>query len=170
VAQVLHERSAGGALLVPFGRTLLVALIELRRGTVLALPKGHIEAGEESAEAACRETREETGLTGAVVAPLKEISYRFYSRHRRARIAKRVFFYLLVYRAGSPAHHNTEVEGVRLVPLATAAALLAYQGEREVVREAEARLRALAGSGPGNASDGAVPEPLLDAGGLLCTR
>lgn len=155
---------------MPIGRTLLVALIELRRGTVLALPKGHIEPGEESAETACRETREETGLTGIVVTPLKEISYRFYSRHRRARIAKKVFFYLLLYRAGSPAHHNTEVEGVRLVPLAAAAALLAYQGEREVVHEAEARLRALAGSGPRNASDGVVPEPLLDAGGLLCMR
>jgi 8-oxo-dGTP pyrophosphatase MutT (NUDIX family) len=167
-ARVLHERSAGGVLLVPVGLALLVALIELRDGTVLALPKGHIEPGEAPEEAARRETREETGLLGTVVAPLKEISYWFYSRQQNARIAKRVIFYLLVYQSGSPAHHNTEVEGVRLVPLARAASLLAYRGEREVVRLAEARVRAMAGAGspagPRLAAAAGSATPLVSAG------
>jgi 8-oxo-dGTP pyrophosphatase MutT (NUDIX family) len=132
---------------MPYGSEILVALIELRGGTVLALPKGHIEPGERPSDTARRETHEETGLQGEVLAPLDEISYWFYSRERRARIAKRVAFFLLLYRAGSPARHNSEVEAVRLAPLRAAAAMLAYDGERRVMRAAEASLRSMAGTG-----------------------
>jgi 8-oxo-dGTP pyrophosphatase MutT (NUDIX family) len=173
VTRVLHERSAGGVLLVPVGLALMVALIELRRGTVLALPKGHIEPGESPEEAARRETREETGLLGATVEPLQEISYWFYSRQQRARIAKRVAFYLLVYRAGSPARHNAEVEGVRFLPLHEAADRLAYPGERQVVRSAEERVQRLAGSGRAAAKGAGAVETartaLLQTGSLLCS-
>jgi 8-oxo-dGTP pyrophosphatase MutT (NUDIX family) len=174
VTRVLHERSAGGVLLVPVGLVLLVALIELKGRTVLALPKGHIEPGEAPAEAAVRETREETGLRGEVIAPLKEISYWFYSRHQGARIAKTVDFFLLRYLSGSPGHHNAEVDGVRLVPLQEAEGLLAYRGEREVLREAEARVRVLAGVAPPAAkepaaSDGAAVA-VLSTGDRACTR
>ena len=79
---------------------------------MLALPKGHIEPGEAPEQAAVRETREETGITGALIAPLEEISYMYWSRSQRARVAKRVAFYLLAYRAGSPARHDAEVEAV----------------------------------------------------------
>ena len=111
MARVINERSAGGVLLVPVGSALLVALISLRGGQVLALPKGHIEAGEQPEQTAIRETREETGISGTLIAPLEEISYMYWSRTSRARVAKRVAFYLLAYRAGSPAHHDAEVEG-----------------------------------------------------------
>jgi 8-oxo-dGTP pyrophosphatase MutT (NUDIX family) len=142
VARVINERSAGGVLLVPVGSALLVALISLRGGDVLALPKGHIEPGERPEQTAVRETREETGITGAVIAPLEEISYMYWSRVSRARVAKRVAFYLLAYRAGSPAHHDGEVEGVRLVPVADASEALSYPGERGVMDRALASLRA----------------------------
>ena len=104
-------------MLVRHGPALLVALIRVRGGSVLALPKGHIEAGESPEQAALRETREETGLVGRTLAPLEEISYVFWSRMHGARVSKRVHFFLLEYRAGSIAHHDGEVEGVRLVPI-----------------------------------------------------
>jgi 8-oxo-dGTP pyrophosphatase MutT (NUDIX family) len=149
VARVINERSAGGVLLVPVGSALLVALISLRGGGVLALPKGHIEPGEAPEETAVRETREETGISGTLLTPLEEISYMYWSRVSRARVAKTVAFYLLAYRAGSPAHHDAEVEGVRLVPAVDAPRALTYPGERRVMEGALAWLGAGGYGSPG---------------------
>jgi 8-oxo-dGTP pyrophosphatase MutT (NUDIX family) len=129
-------------MLVRLGPALLVALIRVRNRAVLALPKGHIEPGESAQEAALRETREETGLSGRVLAPLEEISYVFWSRIHGARIAKSVRFFLVEYTAGSPAHHDAEVDGVRLVPIDDAVAALSYAGEKRVMHGALAWVRA----------------------------
>jgi 8-oxo-dGTP pyrophosphatase MutT (NUDIX family) len=158
MARVIHEHSAGGVVLVPIGRQTLVALIEVQEGRVLALPKGHLEPGEESVDTAVREVWEETGLRARHMTGLGEISYWFYSRRQRARINKRVEFFLLEYRSGSPAKHNDEVDGVRLVPLHQAAAAVSYTGEREVLQRAEEYLLGRAGArGPAaKGSDGAL--------------
>jgi 8-oxo-dGTP pyrophosphatase MutT (NUDIX family) len=129
-------------LLVPLGQELLVALTVLHGGRGLALPKGRIERGEDPADTAVRETREETGLVGHILGPLEEIGYFYYSREWRTRVSKRVVFFLLVYRSGSPAHHDAEVDGVRLLPLRAAEERLAYAGERKVLAAARARLAA----------------------------
>ena len=123
-------------LLLRVGPALLVALICLRGGSILALPKGHIEDGESPQEAAIRETREETGMAGSPLAPLTEISYVFRSRLHGARVAKRVDFFLLAYRSGGPSRHDAEVDGVRLVPIRDAREALSYPGERQVMGEA----------------------------------
>jgi len=148
VTRVINERSAGGVLLLPMGSALMVALICLRGGSILALPKGHIETGESAEVAALRETREETGMSGTPLARLREISYVFRSRVHGARVSKRVDFFLLSYRAGSPRHHDAEVDGVRLVPIDRATQALAYPGEREVMGEALAWVRAAGYGGP----------------------
>jgi 8-oxo-dGTP pyrophosphatase MutT (NUDIX family) len=146
MARVIHEHSAGGVVLVPVGRQTFVALIEVQERRVLALPKGHLEEGEESVTTAVREVWEETGLRARPLVGLGEISYWFYSRRQRARIAKRVEFFLLEYTSGSPAKHNDEVDGVRLVPLHLAASTVSYQGEREVLQRAERYLLGDAGA------------------------
>ena len=66
MARVVNERSAGGVLLVPVGQALLVAMITLRGGDVLALPKGHIEPGEQPEQTAVRETREALNMSRQV--------------------------------------------------------------------------------------------------------
>lgn len=145
---------------MPIGRETMVALIHVQDHTVLALPKGHVEPGESPAQAAVREVWEETGIRTRLLADLGEISYWFYSRRQRARIAKRVEFFLVEYRAGSPAHFNEEVDGVRYVPLREAAAMASYPGERDVIRRAEEYLfggvPAGADSSVANSSAGAV--------------
>jgi 8-oxo-dGTP pyrophosphatase MutT (NUDIX family) len=156
MTRTIHERSAGGVLVVRQGPQLLAALIELRGGQVLALPKGHIEPGESPEQAALRETREETGLRGDLLAELDEIAYTFWSRSMDARVSKRVAFYLLEYRAGSIGQHDGEVDGVALVPVERAPDVLTYPGERRVMDAALAWLGTAGYGGPGAKN---APEP-----------
>ncbi len=140
MARVQHEHSAGGVVLVPIGRETFVALIEVQDNRVLALPKGHLEEGERSVDTAIREVWEETGLRTVPLASLGRIDYGFYSRRERTRIRKRVDFFLLEYRSGSPRKFNDEVDGVRFLPITEAVEAVSYPGERDVLARAIAQL------------------------------
>ena len=129
------EVSAGGV--VVRGDEVIV-IVPTRRAangqTVLALPKGHVDRGETSAQAAQREVREEAGVEAELVEELGDVRY-WYQRDGR-KIAKVVTFFLFEYRAGDIADHDAEVEEARWVPLADAARELTYKGEREMVERA----------------------------------
>ena len=134
------EVSAGGV--VVRGGDVIV-IVPTRRAAygrrVLALPKGHVDPGETPPEAALREVREETGMTGELIEQLGEVRY-WYQRGGR-KIPKLVTFFLFEYRSGSHADHDTEVEEVRWLPLEEAATQLSYKGEREMVERALALRR-----------------------------
>ena len=135
-----REYSAGGVV-VRSGETIVITP---RRRTadgrqVLALPKGHIDPGENTEQAATREVREEAGVEAQLVEKLGDVRY-WYQRDGR-RIAKQVAFYLFEYRSGDPSHHDSEVEVARWMPLDEAAQALSYKGEREMVERALERVR-----------------------------
>ena len=134
---MIREFSAGCAVVRRFRGRPFVACIKLRGGSVLALPKGHIDSGESAAQAAAREVREETGLDAEAVEKLEDVRY-WYSRGGQ-RVFKVVSFFLFRYRSGSIRDHDREVEGVEWVPLAEAPRRLSYRGEREVAAAALAR-------------------------------
>jgi 8-oxo-dGTP pyrophosphatase MutT (NUDIX family) len=138
---VIREFSAGGVVVRRFrGRPFLCA-VRLKNGTVLALPKGHIDPGESAAEAAEREVREEAGISATLVEKLGPVRY-WYVRDGQ-RVLKVVTFFLFRYRSGSVRNYQaSEVEGAEWIPLEEAPRLLAYKGEREM---AAAALSALDG-------------------------
>ena len=119
----------------------VAAIVPVRRAAggkrVLALPKGHVDPGETPEQAALREVREETGMTGELVEQLGEVRY-WYQRGGR-KIPKLVTFFLLDYESGSETDHDTEVEEVRWLPLEDAVRELSYKGEREMVERARRR-------------------------------
>jgi 8-oxo-dGTP pyrophosphatase MutT (NUDIX family) len=120
---VLRERS---------GQTEMAAVIP-RQG-VLALPKGHPEAGESLEQAAVREVREETGLVADPVEPLGEVRYWYTLGGER--VLKTVAFFLLRYRSGSLSDHDHEVESAEWIPLADAPSRLSYRGEKDMAAKA----------------------------------
>jgi 8-oxo-dGTP pyrophosphatase MutT (NUDIX family) len=137
---VEREFSAGGLVVRRFRGRPFLAAVRVKGGTVLALPKGHIDKGESAKEAATREVREETGLDAEPVEKLGDIRY-WYSRDGR-RIFKVVSFYLFRYRSGSVQNHDHEVDSAEWIPLEEAPRTLAYKGEREMAEAALSRFRA----------------------------
>jgi 8-oxo-dGTP pyrophosphatase MutT (NUDIX family) len=140
---VIKEFSAGGLVVRRFRGRPFLAVVKVKGGTVLALPKGHIEPGERGPDAALREVGEETGLEAELVGKLGDIRY-WYVREGE-RVFKVVSFFLFRYRSGSLRNYQeAEVDGAEWVPLDDAPRLLEYRGEKEM---AEAALSKLAESG-----------------------
>ncbi len=131
--KVEHHHSAGG-LVVRDGEILLIST---REGKRWQLPKGHLEPGETSEQAAVRETREETGVTGRVVASLPPVEYWF--NERGVRIHKRVDYYLLTYVMGDAADYDRkEVSGAAWFRWQEGLERLTFANERRVAEAARA--------------------------------
>jgi 8-oxo-dGTP pyrophosphatase MutT (NUDIX family) len=116
----------------------VVVIVPRGRPDRLALPKGWVEPGERSADAAAREVREEAGVEAELVEKLGDVRY-WYQRGG-ARVLKNVAFFMFRYRSGDPADHDHEVEDARWMPLSEAVAALSFKGEREMAAEALSRL------------------------------
>src|SRR5271155_1557691 len=135
-----REFSAGGVV-VRGGE--VVTIVPTRRAAdgsrVLALPKGHVDPGESTIEAAAREVREETGIVAEPVCELGESRY-WYRRGGRT-VGKSAAFFLFTYLEGDTADHDDEVEEVRWLPLQEAQTALSHDAEREMVGLALAYLQ-----------------------------
>ena len=133
------EVSAGGVVVRGEEVVVIVPTRRASDGTrVLALPKGHIDPGETTLQAAEREVREETGIVAEPVCELGESRY-WYRRDGRT-IGKSVAFFLFSYVDGDTADHDDEVEEARWISLAEAQRELTHAAEREMVGRALAYL------------------------------
>jgi protein-L-isoaspartate(D-aspartate) O-methyltransferase len=136
---LVAQLAPGAALVCPIARGRSDQLVRVRGGDeVLALPKGHPDAGESAADAAWREVREETGLEAELVEKLDDIRY-WYVRGGE-RVMKIVSFFLFRYRRGRVADHDHEVQEALWIPLDEAPDRLAYKGEREMATIALSRV------------------------------
>jgi 8-oxo-dGTP pyrophosphatase MutT (NUDIX family) len=107
------------------------------------LPKGLVDPGERPVDTAVRETAEETGVEGRLVAKLGDVRYVY--TWQGERVFKIVSFYLLHPVRGRigelPAGMEVEVAEAAWLPLEDAPRLLAYGGEREMAAKAIEALR-----------------------------
>lgn len=132
---MIREFSAGGLVVRRMRGRDHLAVVLVKNGTVMALPKGHIDPGETAAEAAEREVREEAGLQGRMVEKLGDVKY-WYVRGGD-RVFKIVSFFLFQYVSGSVRdYQREEVDGAEWIPLEDAPRLLAYRGEKDMARAA----------------------------------
>lgn len=127
----VEETSAGGLVLDERRRGALIGRQDRRGRMVWSLPKGHIEEGETAEAAAIREIREETGISGSIVAPLGIIDFWFMAENRR--VHKTVHHFLLRAESGELSSDDAEVDSVEWVPLEDMSTRLAYADERRLM-------------------------------------
>ncbi len=133
------EISSGGV--VFRGRKILVIKDSYGRW---ALPKGLIEKGESSEEAALREIKEETGVDGRIVEPLGEIKY-FYTLKKDGhaegmpsggeRIFKIVKFFLIEAK-NDEINISWEIQEAKWLPVEEAEASIEYRNTKEIMKKA----------------------------------
>ena len=160
---MIREISAGGVVVRHIGQGWQMAAIEPQKEPavpvsvsgrkktsqkmLLALPKGLVDPGEKPEQTAAREVVEETGLTAVPVTKLGDIKYAYVrSWGDKERVFKIVSFYLFRYQSGQidaidPAM-RVEVKRALWIALEDGARMLAYRGEKDMVRRAEAYLKA----------------------------
>ena len=131
----VFEHSAGGIVLTPDGRLVVVRTKNLKGDTVFALPKGQLEIGETAADAAQREVVEETGyLVERVGEPPQTASYWFV--RDGTRVKKRVDFFRFDVVGGDSADHDSEIDEVLALDIEVGVERLTYKSEREMAHKA----------------------------------
>ncbi len=122
----------------PAAGTLEIAVVHRPRYDDWSLPKGKLDPGESWEEAALREVDEEIELRCRLGPELPPVHY----RDNKGR--EKVVRYWLMEPEGpaAPFTPNDEVDEMRWVDIAAAAALLSYPHDAELVRIAAERLAA----------------------------
>lgn len=130
--------SAGGVAFRRSGGAIEVALVAVGSSRRWQLPKGLIDPGETSQQAAAREVREEAGLVCSVIEDLGTIDYWFTASYDgpTTRYHKHVHFFLMEYVSGDTADHDDEVEDAQWFDIEEASRMLGFESERKVLEKA----------------------------------
>ncbi len=131
--------SAGGVAFRNEGEQVEVALISVGENNRWQLPKGLVDSGESTEEAAVREVREEAGVEADLLERIDKVEYWYYWKEdgQRVRYHKFVYFYLLRYKSGDTRDHDHEVNEARWIEIGDAIKMLAFKSEKEIVRRAK---------------------------------
>ncbi|MDQ3946871.1 MAG: NUDIX hydrolase [Actinomycetota bacterium] len=120
-------RAAGGVVWTRWRGGLRVVVVHRPRYDDWSLPKGKAGPGENDAECALREVREETGLACSLGEELGVATY--YDRHGRLKTVR----YFAMEPVGGGEGPHTEVDEVRWLGLEEAKRLLSYERDAEML-------------------------------------
>ena len=129
-------RAAGGVVWRRGGAGVELVVVHRPRYDDWSLPKGKLDPGETWEQAAVREVREEVGLDCRLGAELPPVRYR--DNKDRAKLVR--YWLMEPDDAGHGFVPNDEVDDMRWVDFGTAAELLSYPHDVELVRAAQVRL------------------------------
>ena len=131
--------SSGG---VPWDGGKRYLLIRKMEEGLWGFPKGGVETGETLEDAALREIKEETGLEGSIIRPVKSIRFRFYKPESDVNFNKTVHYFLVRMRKGK-ARLERGFEDLRWCTCNEGMRLLHYRNDNTVLRSASDAVRRL---------------------------
>lgn len=128
--RAFFEFSAGGVVLDE-DRLLMVKVENLEGNALWTFPKGHIEKGEKSEEAALREVEEETGYACEIVKPLERVQYWF---RRDDRLTKKTVTWYLMRAVKKVGEHDPEeILEVQWIPMEKAKTIVRYKSDKKIL-------------------------------------
>ena len=138
-----EQVSAGGVVYRGDATATEVVIVAVGGNNRWQLPKGLVDEGEKPEVTAVREAQEEGGVTSEIVQHIETVEYWYVGLDKgiRVRFHKRVHFYLMRYVSGDTRDHDWEVNEARWVPIDDAAAQLAFDNERLVMKRAAELIR-----------------------------
>lgn len=101
-------------------------------------PKGHLEVGESSAQAALREVEEEAGVEAEVLEKAGQIQY-FYWENKE-KIFKTVNYFFMKYLGEGEATTADEISGKKWLPVDEVEGRLTFKSSKEMWRDAQRRI------------------------------
>jgi ADP-ribose pyrophosphatase YjhB (NUDIX family) len=126
------EFSAGGVVLRD-GTVLLIRARDLKSRPVWTFPKGKLNPGETSEQAALREVAEETGWRCRIEAEMPRSQYWFQRAGQRIKKTVRWFRMAPLEQIGQP---DQEVDEVLWLPIADASTRLTHDADRKLLMTA----------------------------------
>ena len=98
-------------------------------------PKGHLEEGESSEQAAVREVEEETGIKAEITGKVGQSKYVITKNNEK--IFKAVTIFLMKYLSGETTPQIAEVSNVLWLPYEEAIKKLTYPGDKDLLKKAK---------------------------------
>ncbi|MBI2021908.1 NUDIX hydrolase [Candidatus Daviesbacteria bacterium] len=131
-----REFSAGGIVFNNKGQVLLIHNAALRdpNKSYWGFPKGHIDQGESSKDAATREIKEETGIEAEIVQKIDDNKYIFSSNNEK--IFKVVILYLMRYISGKIRYQKEELLDAGWFNFEEALAKLSFSNDKKLLQKA----------------------------------
>lgn len=134
----VEQVSAGGAAFRINDGKVELAIVAVNPSRRWQLPKGLVDDGESDEQAALREVREEAGIECEIIEKIETIEYWYFGNEKgeRVRYHKFVHFFLMKYVSGDTKDHDHEVAEVKWVSPDEAFEMLAFDGEKEIIKKA----------------------------------
>jgi 8-oxo-dGTP pyrophosphatase MutT (NUDIX family) len=146
--EIKREYSAGGVVFKKEGKKVSWLICQpkitksepWRKGR-WQFPKGWIDPGETSQQAALRETEEEGGVKAEIIEKIGTITIFFYNEEKQ-KIVKKVVFYLMRWIKNIKEGPGWETEKALWMPYEKAKEKLTFKSEKETLEKAQKILEA----------------------------
>ncbi|MBI2018207.1 NUDIX hydrolase [Candidatus Daviesbacteria bacterium] len=126
-----REFSAGG---IVFNKANQVLLTKHSQNKHWSFPKGLIDPGQTSKEAAIREVREEGGVEAEILSKAGYSKYVYTLNGEK--IFKVVTYFLMKYKNGDPNNHDWEVEEAGWYDINEALKQLTFSQDKQLLKKA----------------------------------